>query len=354
MGKNGLTGIVNLGNTCFMNSAIQCLNSISPMTEYFVTNKYQEDIDTNRQESSMVKHYARLIKGMWDDTRDDPIEPKSFLRILAFFAQMFRGSQQHDSQECITFVLDIMHKALCQNVDINVSGNPTSEAQVMQLRSYEQLKKYLDATGYSIITELFYGQLVSRVQCNQCQNISHTFDPFCYLSVPVESELTLDACLHKFIDNELLSKGNEYDCEHCKNRNPATKQLMVWKAPEVLVIHLKRFNFRKIGERISKFKLNTNITFPLNNLDLSEYMSNMNTSNSTCRYNLVAVSNHSGNIDGGHYYSYVRRDDNWYDLNDTRVTQINQDEVHSPAAYVLFYSKMSFLGKSSGKNIQDL
>ena len=125
-------------------------------------------------------------------------------------------------------------------------------------------------------------------------------------------------------------------CPTCKKPQQATKKLDLWRLPEILVVHLKRFSY----SRYLKNKLETFVDFPINNLDLSTYVAYGN-SQSTNRYVLYAISCHYGGLGGGHYTAFVRYGyDKWYDFDDSRVESVNEEMIKTPAAYVLFYRKV--------------
>ncbi|RWW23421.1 hypothetical protein GW17_00012331 [Ensete ventricosum] len=125
-------------------------------------------------------------------------------------------------------------------------------------------------------------------------------------------------------------------CPCCKKPQQASKKLDLWRLPEVLVIHLKRFSY----SRYMKNKLETLVDFPIHDLDLSTYIAGMPEQASN-NYRLYAVSNHYGNMGGGHYTAYVydERENRWYDFDDRSVSPIAEESIKTSAAYVLFYRR---------------
>ncbi|KAE9616789.1 putative ubiquitinyl hydrolase 1 [Lupinus albus] len=123
-------------------------------------------------------------------------------------------------------------------------------------------------------------------------------------------------------------------CPRCKEHRQASKKLDLWRLPEVLVIHLKRFQY----SRFMKNKLETYVNFPVDNLDLSAYISYGN--DKPYRYMLYAISNHYGSTGGGHYTAFVHHGgDQWYDFDDSHVHPISKEKIKSASAYVLFYRR---------------
>ncbi|KAH7683092.1 ubiquitin carboxyl-terminal hydrolase 4/11/15 protein [Dioscorea alata] len=151
--------------------------------------------------------------------------------------------------------------------------------------------------------------------------------------------LSLYACLDAFLREEPLVPEDMWYCPRCKEQRQASKKLDLWRLPEVLVIHLKRFSF----SRSTKHKLETFVNFPIHDFDLTNYVANKNSSQRQL-YELYALSNHYGNMASGHYTAHIKMqllDENrWYNFDDSHISAINEDEVKSNAAYVLFYRRV--------------
>ncbi|CAN4100808.1 unnamed protein product [Withania somnifera] len=152
---------------------------------------------------------------------------------------------------------------------------------------------------------------------------------------PQES-VSLYKCLEAFLKEEPLGPEDMWFCPGCKKHRQATKKLDLWRLPEILVIHLKRFSY----SRFLKNKLETYVDFPAHDLDLSSYMAYKD-GKSSYRYMLYAISNHYGSMGGGHYTAFVHQGaDRWYDFDDSHVSPISPDKIKTSAAYVLFYRRV--------------
>lgn len=90
-------------------------------------------------------------------------------------------------------------------------------------------------------------------------------------------------------------------CPKCKERRQASKKLDLWRLPEVLVIHLKRFSY----SRSMKHKLETFVNFPIHDFDLTNYIANKNNSRRQV-YELYALTNHYGSMGSGHYTAHIK------------------------------------------------
>ncbi|KAE9620697.1 hypothetical protein Lal_00019804 [Lupinus albus] len=151
-----------------------------------------------------------------------------------------------------------------------------------------------------------------------------------------QEPVSLYKCLEAFLQEEPLGPEDMWYCPSCKKHRQASKKLDLWRLPEILVIHLKRFQY----SRFMKNKLETYVDFPADNLDLSGYIAYGN--DKPYRYMLYAISNHYGSMGGGHYTAFVHHGgDQWYDFDDSHVHPISKEKIKSGAAYVLFYRRVS-------------
>uniref|UniRef100_A0ACD5U6E7 Uncharacterized protein n=1 Tax=Avena sativa TaxID=4498 RepID=A0ACD5U6E7_AVESA len=187
---HGLTGLHNLGNTCFMNSAIQSLVHTPPLVEYFLKD-YTQEINTENPlglQGELAVAFAELLRKLWTAGRTS-VPPRAFKSKLSCFAPQFSGYNQHDSQELLAFLLDGLHE------DLNrVKKKPYIEAKNADDRPDEEFAEecwnYHKARNDSIIVDKFQGQYKSTLVCPECNKISVTFDPFMYLSLPLPSTVT--------------------------------------------------------------------------------------------------------------------------------------------------------------------
>ncbi|KAK2416497.1 ubiquitin carboxyl-terminal hydrolase [Trifolium repens] len=580
----GLTGLLNLGNTCFMNSAIQCLVHTPEFARYFREDYHQEINWQNPlgMVGELALAFGELLRKLWAPGRT-PIAPRPFKAKLARFAPQFSGHNQHDSQELLAFLLDGLHE------DLNrVKQKPYIKSRDADGRPDEEVADEYWANHIarndSIIVDVCQGQYKSTLVCPVCNKVSVTFDPFMYLSLPLQSAtnrtmtvtvfscdgstqpspctvtvpkqgrckdliqaltnacslkhnerlvlaevrnhlihrfyedplqllssikdddrlaaykitkmdkntkylqlihrrrdsdsqtisgwkpygtpfvsliscddtitrgdiqvivnrilsplllkggnaaasaetnvvsnsihkdntvskvptlplllvddnnacidlsmgedkvvklslssarvlvyidwsqkllekydthpletlpevlkygpvtkkartepLSLYTCLEAFLREEPLVPEDMWYCPKCKERRQASKKLDLWRLPEVLVIHLKRFSY----SRSMKHKLETFVNFPIHDFDLTNYIANKNNSQRQV-YELYALTNHYGSMGSGHYTAHIKLlDENrWYNFDDSHISLISEDEVNTAAAYVLFYRRV--------------
>ncbi|KAH0629576.1 hypothetical protein JD844_011750 [Phrynosoma platyrhinos] len=173
---------------------------------------------------------------------------------------------------------------------------------------------------------------------------------------------TLDECFQLYTKEEQLAPDDAWRCPHCQVLQQGMVKLSLWTLPDILIIHLKRF--RQVGEQ--RHKLSTLVRFPLRGLDMAPHVAKRSRGSkwgawkhptpedSQCNflYDLYAVCNHHGSMQGGHYTAYCRNalDGNWYNYDDSTVEAILEDEVSTRGAYILFYQRRSVVPSWSGEN----
>ncbi|EJS43200.1 ubp12p [Saccharomyces arboricola H-6] len=153
-----------------------------------------------------------------------------------------------------------------------------------------------------------------------------------------ERTITLDDCLQLFSKPEILGLNDSWYCPTCKEHRQATKQIQLWNTPDILLIHLKRFE----SQRSFSDKIDATVNFPITNLDLSKHTVYKDDLRGSI-YDLYAVDNHYGGLGGGHYTAYVKNfvDNKWYYFDDSRVTETVPENSVAGSAYLLFYIRRS-------------
>jgi len=148
---------------------------------------------------------------------------------------------------------------------------------------------------------------------------------------------SLRECLEIFTKEELLDTNNMWYCPRCKDHKMASRETLLNRVPPVLVVHLRRV--KKVTQKYSNHftKIVTKVDIPLE-WDLAPFVLQPT---SDYRYSLFGVVNHFGNLNGGHYTSFVLSEDgNWHLYDDETVRKVRPEEVSSAAAYVLFYKRI--------------
>ncbi|GAA5889649.1 hypothetical protein JCM6882_007092 [Rhodosporidiobolus microsporus] len=182
----GLVGLQNLGNTCFMNSAIQCMSNTKELQEYFLSGVYKSELNPSNplgMRGQVASAFGELIERLWHGTSSS-VAPREFKQALAKFAPQFSGYGQQDSQELLAFLLDGTHEDLNRILKKPATeapdweGGGDKELVEMARTCWEQYR----ARNDSVIVNLFQGQYRSTVVCPDCDKVSITFDPFMYVT----------------------------------------------------------------------------------------------------------------------------------------------------------------------------
>ncbi|RDX64082.1 Ubiquitin carboxyl-terminal hydrolase 23, partial [Mucuna pruriens] len=301
-------GLRNLGNTCFLNSVLQCLTYTEPLAAYLQSGKHKTSCHVAGfcALCAIQNHVSRALQ-----STGRILSPEDLVGNLRCISRNFRNARQEDAHEYMVNLLECMHKCCLP------SGVPSESPG-----AYEK----------SFVHKIFGGRLRSQVKCQQCSSCSNKFDPFLDLSLEIFKADSLQKALANFTAAEWLDGGErEYHCQKCKQKVRALKQLTIHKAPYVLTIHLKRFHAHDPGQKIKK-----KVQFGCA-LDLKPFVSG--SYDGDVKYSLYGVLVHSGSsTHSGHYYCYVRTSNNmWYTLDDNRVSHVSEREVLNQQAYMLFY-----------------
>lgn len=277
-----------------------------------------------------------------NDNKNCILEPEGFLETIAQHTNQFILGQQQDAQEFLVYLLDQVHE------DLNRAKAKTEreekgkvESDNLSVLGAEEAaksawKNYL-IDNKSIIVDIFQGQIRSLLRCTECNNSSSTFDPVMYFSLPFPENLAPDKeisvldLMKEFTKAEKLE--NKMNCKVCEKKSYYEKKIDLWKAPNILIIHLKRFKFSKEKQGTAS-KIGNLVNYPLKDLDLSEFV--IGFQRLKPQYNLFAIcvrlvnyQLHLGTINDGHYmtYSYHSSFRKWlyFDDDDFGVLEEEQD-----------------------------
>ncbi|MBN3283847.1 UBP36 hydrolase, partial [Polyodon spathula] len=307
-------GLHNLGNTCFLNSTVQCLTYTPPLANYLLSKEHSRSCHQSGfcmmciMENHLIQAFANT---------GNAIKPVSFIRDLKKIARHFRFGSQEDAHEFLRYTIDAMQKAC--------------------LNGYTKLDRQTQAT--TLVHQIFGGYLRSRVKCSVCKSVSDTYDPYLDVAVEIRQAPNIVRALELFVKPDVLIGENAYMCAKCKKKVPASKRFTVHRPSSVLTLSLKRFaNFS--GGKITK-----DVGYP-EFLNIRPYMSQ--SSGDPVMYGLYAVLVHSGySCHAGHYYCYVKASSGqWYQMNDSMVHASNIKVVLNQQAYVLFYLRIPDSKKS--------
>ncbi|XP_039630945.1 ubiquitin carboxyl-terminal hydrolase 42 [Polypterus senegalus] len=297
-------GLDNIGNTCFLNAALQCLAYTAPLTNYLLSREHSRTCHESGicMMCRMQKHTVEIFANS-----GNVVNPQDIVDDLKRITKHFHFGAQEDAHEFLRYIVDAMQKNCLPSIELDRHSETTT-----------------------IIHQIFGGYLRSRVKCMNCKAVSDTFEPYLDIALELKSAQSIMKAFEEFVYPEQLDGDNAYKCSRCKKMVAASKRLSIHRGANVLTIALKRYGGGAGG------KLGKDVRYP-ELLDIRPYMSQ--SVGEHLLYDLYAVLVHAGtNCNNGHYLSYVKSCNNqWYCMNDDIVTASDVRTVLNQQAYILFY-----------------
>ena len=341
--NRGLSGLANVGNTCYLNSCMQILSHTYELNDLLALGEYKKKL--NRVADSVILlEWDKLRELIW--SCNCTIAPNGFVKTIRKIAaikkrDIFTGHDQNDVQEFLLFIVDAFHTALAREVEMQISGTMQNDTDKLATICYTMMKN-MYKKEYSEMLNIFYGMHISEI-CSQTtgETLSAMPEPFSVLSLSIPAKVrsstnvTLFDCFDLYCEPEILSteKGNAWFNGETKVYENANRKISFWSLPNVMIIDLKRWNGGNINN-----KNQNSVDIPLNNVDFYKYVKGYNAASYV--YDLFGVCNHGGGVHGGHYTAYTKNaNGKWYEFNDTFVSEIREEKVISPHSYCLFYRK---------------
>ncbi|ETM54504.1 hypothetical protein L914_02169, partial [Phytophthora nicotianae] len=332
-------GFANLGNTCYLNSVLQCLTYTPCFAQFLLDkdvfasfnngalpstgNKFNKKVGKHGFSGNggngfcSVRAMSRLLQSVHGNNAVRVLQPKELVMNVRHISKSFRIGRQEDSHEFFRLLLDSMQRSCLRKAHIKSESH--------------------SAASTTFVHRMFGGKLKNYLKCAKCGFVSERFDDFLDLSLEISNGVhSVKGALRHFTAMEKLDEHNAWKCSSCGKPSRAEKGLSIAECPNVLMIQLKRFDLM-FG------KIKRHIEFP-RSLDIGSGMSKNceDRRRGRTKYELHAVLVHAGfSTDCGHYYAFVKGSSGqWYEMNDDSVRWVSLDTVLQQKAYMLFYSRV--------------
>jgi len=334
--NNGLTGLANVGNTCYLNSCMQIISHTYELSDFIESDDYKKKL--NRVADSIILlEWDKLRELIWSS--NCVVAPWGFIKAIQKVASIkkrdiFTGHAQNDLQEFLLFIIDCFHTSLSREVDMQITGSVENSVDNLATICYTMMKN-MYKKEYSEMLNIFYGIHVSEITSQDTgETMSLTPEPFSVLSIPIcdKKNPSLFDCIDSYCEKESLEGDNAWYNDKTLVKENANRGIIFWSLPDVMIIDIKRWNNQMK-------KVNTIVDAPLTNADFSKYVKGYN--NKSYVYDLYAICNHHGGYLGGHYTATIKNaSGKWYIFNDTAVDEIPESKVNTINAYCYFYRKI--------------
>lgn len=336
----GLSGLANVGNTCYLNSCMQILSHTYELNNFLQETEYKKRL--NRiPDSVLLLEWDGLREMMWSE--NCTIAPNGFVQAIQKISSIknkntFSGFSQNDISEFLLFMIESFHNSLSREVSMQIKGNPCNSTDILAIKCYKMMQN-MYKKEYSEMLDIFFGISVSQIKSvSSNELLSCRPEPFCIISLSIPNDnpnISLFDCMDNYCKPERLENENAYFNEKTNEKESVDKGICFWSLPKVMIIDIKRYNM--FGK-----KLNNLINVEFDNADFSKYVDGYNKSSYV--YDLYGVCNHSGGTYGGHYTCCVKNaNGKWYEFNDTSVVEINPEKIISNKSYCFFYRKKNRL-----------
>lgn len=316
----GVVGLYNLGNTCYMNSLLQCLKNLYPLTDFIFTNKFTD--------GKLINHYKQLLYNLISN-KNEVVDATEYHNALGKIDSYFQSHEQRDSSKLFLIHIKSLIDDTKEYYNFTISQNlETQEPKLIQ--RYKNSKE----RNPSILYDFFFGFLKTTNICEKCGKQNKRYQPYSIielnLKTPNGDKIT---DLEELIKNYERKKKSEINCSCGGNMTEST---ILGRIPPILVFKFQR--------SIDNNHISHKITYP-NELYMKDYSDgflndDFNVKNKNLKFNLQGVMLHSGNANSGHKTAYSKNfiNNKWYFFNDsTKYSESDSSVLNDKEAFMLFY-----------------
>jgi ubiquitin C-terminal hydrolase len=346
--SKGFGGIVNMGLTCYGNAVIQNLRHLPKLVWVMEEGKYNtlfKKGGTERRQKlqNVTSAFAEIVQLAGKCDKGQSVRPGKFWKNVPAAVEdtMYEQLAQkrcHDSHEFFLFLLEAIHESTVQDVDMRITrappANPEEELVHGALKAWQQAF----TREYSPFVHMFYGMFHQKTVCQECKNVSHRWEPFNSLKIPVPTEgqsfNLMDSLRDDMLKDEII---DEYVCDNCgPPRRQAKKCVSIWRLPLTLVLSMKRFgnDGRKIRTPVAALTQGP--------IDFSPYFSAESPERlGEVRYAIRGMVDHHGTSDFGHYTAQCRHtgNNNWFMYDDDNVGTLPAGPHFGESTYMIFLER---------------
>lgn len=275
-----------------------------------------------------------------NNSRIGVVSPSKLIEVLKRENELFRSSMHQDAHEFLNFMLN----EVIENIDRQ--NRVIESSNGVDVNEFPSSGTATPTSGSRWVHDLFEGLLTSETKCLTCDTVSRRDEQFLDLSIDIERNSSVTACLRQFSASEMLCERNKFNCDHCGGLHEAEKRMKVKKLPKILALHLKRFKYTEDLQR--NVKLFHRVVYP-EHLRLDN--TTQDAQDKDKLYELYAIVVHiGGGPYHGHYVSIIKTETaGWLLFDDEMVEGVDPTYVFNffgdnkglATAYVLFYQEIS-------------
>lgn len=325
---------MNIGNTCYLNSAIQFVRHIPHIRALFSNLDWIDRINGSQKSYALAVQSAALIRllNTPEQLEKDPIAPREFADAFIDFGHEFNEDlmlgTQGDAAEAVQIILDALHSQFARTVKMSVRECSSTPELIEMTQSKKSWISFFNKE-YSSLVDALFGQTKTTVTCSACKAQSTRYEPWSSLKLPLPAtrDITLTECFNAHFASEII---DDYQCDECKVRGTAQMTQAISHLPQQLIIILKRFNNR--GAKVRGM-----IPYDETLVDLSPWYA-WNRIIRLHPYRVTATIEHMGSAQCGHYAMRALEDGAWIAYDDSSRYPIISGAA-TPNTYVLLLER---------------